>query len=215
MSNSTYGPIEIFRAGTFQPMAGAQATITERDLQQIADNYDPVNYPAPIVIGHPAIDAPAYGWVDKLYVEGGKLKATVKEVVTQFADMVKEGRYRKVSISMFTPENTANPKPGEVYLKHVGFLGAAAPAVPGLKPVQFSNGDVDTLCFTQDAAHATQSFAQQQELTLLRREVAAQKVEKLVNDGKVLPALRDEVLEFAASLDDRETLNFADTGETT
>ncbi|WP_137128902.1 hypothetical protein [Rhizobium sp. FY34] len=215
MSSDTYGPIEIFRAGTFQPMAGQTATITEGELQRIAESYDVENHPAPIVIGHPHIDAPAYGWVDRLYVEGGKLKATIKDVVAQFAELVKEGRYKKVSISLHLPDSSANPKPGDVYLKHVGFLGAAAPAVPGLKPVQFAGSEGASLCFSQPAPHTVLSFAEHDELSRLRRLVAGQKVETLVNEGKVLPIFKDELMQFAASLDDREAVSFADSGDAT
>ncbi|MGV8939569.1 MAG: hypothetical protein ACOH2J_20815 [Allorhizobium sp.] len=215
MSGGSYGPIEIFRAGTFQPMEGQTATITEGELHRLADDYDPVNSPAPVVIGHPSIDAPAYGWIDRLYVEGGKLKATIKDTVTQFADMVREGRYKKVSISLFLPNSASNPKPGTLYLKHVGFLGAAAPAVPGLKPVQFGGETTEAISFSQIAPHAIMSFAEHDELARLRREVASQKVEKLINEGKVLPVFKDEVMQFAASLDDRESISFAEAGQAT
>lgn len=197
-------------------MAGKTATITEGELQRIAANYDAENAPAPIVIGHPATDAPAYGWVDRLYVDGGKLMATIKDVVAQFAELVKEGRYKKVSISLHLPESTANPKPGEVYLKHVGFLGAAAPAVPGLKPVQFAAHDSSpSVYLSQAAPHAAMSFAEHEELSRLRRELAGQKIEKLIDAGKVLPIFKDEVMQFAASLDDRQTVSFTDTGDVT
>ena len=41
----------------------------------------------------------------------------------------------------------ANPKPRGLYPKHVGFLGAAAPAVPGLKPVHFAGAPEQALTF--------------------------------------------------------------------
>ncbi|MDN5788511.1 hypothetical protein [Pseudorhodobacter sp.] len=122
----------MFRTGTFSPMGAAPQTITEESLKEIASGYDRENARAPVVIGHPDIDAPAVGRVEHLYVERGVLKATLKNTVSEFATFVKEGRYKRISISMFLPNSSANPKPGKMYLKHVGFLGAAAPAVPGL-----------------------------------------------------------------------------------
>lgn len=216
MGKGSYGPIEVFRSGTFTPMEGKTATITERELQEIAASYDPALHPSPVVIGHPKTDDPAYGWVDRIYVEGGKLKATLKETVSEFADLVKEGRYKKVSISLFLPNSPANPKPGTTYLKHVGFLGAASPAVPGLKPVQFSNDQQGTIEFQQDAPTvASFSDDERQELEALRREKYVNRLDKLVDEGRILPAFMDEVVEFVGSLDGTETLSFADGEQTT
>lgn len=211
-AGGNYGPIEVFRAGTFSPMEGNTATITENDLLRIAASYDAVNAPAPAVIGHPQLDAPAYGWIDKLYVEGGKLKAMLRDTVAEFADMVKAGRYKRVSLSLFLPDSAANPKPGDFYLKHVGFLGAAAPAIPGLAPVSFAGGAKDTFSLSQD----TLSFAaEQHELSTLRRRLAAHEVERLVESGRVLPVMVEEVLSFAASLDSRDTVSFSKGNDTT
>ncbi|MBX3597307.1 MAG: hypothetical protein KF874_07025 [Rhizobiaceae bacterium] len=215
MSAAPLGPIEIFRAGTFTPMSGKTATITENDLRRIAETYDPVNSPAPVVIGHPETDAPAYAWVDRLYVEGGKLKATVKETVAQFADFVKQGLYKRVSISLFLPDSSANPKPGEFYLKHVGFLGAAAPAVPGLKPVQFSNGANDCIEFAHDIRGIGAFASTDDELKALRKQVAEQEMERFITEGRLLPAFKAEAIDFAASLDASETISFADGENTT
>lgn len=205
---SKYGPIEVFKAGTFTDMGGGVQTITEADLQMIAGGYDRNLAPAPVVIGHPQADMPAYAWVETLYVERGVLKATLEDTVSEFADAVKAGRYKKVSISLFLPGSPANPKPGTMYLKHVGFLGAAAPAVPGLKPVRFSDwtGSLE-LCQGKQAVPA---FAESDEVVRLRRELRAHELEKLVEAGRVLPVFKDELVAFAASLDDSETVSFSD-----
>lgn len=55
--------IEVFRPGTFGPMQGGALTFSADDLRAAADAYDPQGAPAPVVIGHPATDAPAFGWV--------------------------------------------------------------------------------------------------------------------------------------------------------
>lgn len=63
-----------------------------------------------------------------------------------FAELVKAGRYRKVSASFYPPAAKANPRPGSYYLKHVGFLGAQPPAVKGLKAIAFSEeADAETV----------------------------------------------------------------------
>lgn len=209
-----YGPIEVFRSGRFMDMSGNAQTIPESTLHNIAATYDRENAPAPVVIGHPKLDTPAFGWVERLYVEGGTLKATLENTAAEFADMVKAGRYKRVSISMFQPKSPANPKPGNFYLKHVGFLGAAAPAVPGLKPVSFANDPWGSLDLVQDNPSFAE-FAAHDELIRLRRQMRENEVERLISEGRVLPVFKDEVIAFAASLDDQETVSFAEGSEAT
>lgn len=132
--------IEVFRPGTFKPMAGAAITYSAADLKAIADGYDPETAPAPVVVGHPDTDAPAFGWIEKLEYDPAaeRLFATLHEIEPQFADLVKAGRFKKVSMAFFSPDSAHNPVPGGWYPKHVGFLGAAAPAVAGLRNAAFA-----------------------------------------------------------------------------
>ena len=133
-------------------MSGATIDFSAADLDAAASAYNPAIYQAPIVVGHPSVDAPAYGWVAGLAAEAGDLYALPDQVEAQFADLVSEGRYKKVSASWFPPTHPRNPVPGVFYLKHLGFLGATAPAVSGLKPVEFS--DDDAACVTVEFAMA-------------------------------------------------------------
>lgn len=134
--------IEAFRPGTFTPMNGAPITFSAEQLSEIANAYDPDNEPAPIVIGHPQTDAPAFGWIKSLTFDGERqrLIARVGDVVPAFAEAVRAKRYRRVSMSFHPEAGSANPKPGTLYPRHLGFLGGTAPAVSGLKPVQFNDG---------------------------------------------------------------------------
>lgn len=135
--------IEVFRPGTFTPMEGEPITFTAAHLKAIADVYDPETAPAPAVVGHPSTDAPAYAWAQGFEYDAGneRLYATVGEIDPSFSEAVKAGRYKKVSLSFFRPDHAANPVPGTWYPKHIGFLGGAAPAVSGLKNVQFASPD--------------------------------------------------------------------------
>ncbi|MCA3366160.1 MAG: peptidase [Roseomonas sp.] len=146
--------LHIFRAGIHQPMQGGAIEFREADLAATAAAYDPAFGEAPIVVGHPKLDAPAYGWVRALRAEGGDLVAEPHQVEPAFAEMVQAGRFKKISASFYTPNHPSNPKPGAFYLKHVGFLGAAAPAVKGLRDVAFAadEADVVTLEFAADGA---------------------------------------------------------------
>lgn len=145
-ASSDVKTIEVFRAGTFQPMAGPAVTFSTGDLEKIAAGYDAENAPAPVVVGHPKTDSPAYGWIKSFRVEGEKLLADIGDLAAAFTEAVAERRYRKVSMSFFKPDAPNNPAPGAHYPKHVGFLGGAAPAVSGLKPVDLA-GDDDAVTF--------------------------------------------------------------------
>jgi hypothetical protein len=132
------GPVELFRAGTHTDANGRRVTITREDLAAIARRYDPALHEAPVVIGHPGDDAPAYGWVERLELEGDVLVGRLAQVEPQFAELVRAGRFKKVSIALYGPEAPNNPAAGGWYLRHVGFLGAQPPAVKGLRSAHFS-----------------------------------------------------------------------------
>lgn len=110
------------------------------DLARMVAAYDPKRHPAPIVVGHPEIDAPAFGWVHKFALrEDGKVVAEAFEQVDpEFVGLVRDGRYKRVSLALFKPDAPGNPVPGTWYPRHLGFLGAAAPALPHLRPVTFA-----------------------------------------------------------------------------
>ena len=138
-------PIRIFRAGTFTSLEGTKVSFAAADLVAIAAAYDADADPAPLVIGHPKTDDPAYGWVGSLAVDGDMLVATPSRVVPSFAETVREGSYAKVSAQFYPPGHPASPNPDGYYLKHVGFLGAHAPGVKGLGTVSLADGDGDPL----------------------------------------------------------------------
>lgn len=140
--------IEIFRAGTHVDMHGREQTFTREDLVNLAAGYDPATSEAPIVIGHPQTNGPAYGWVRGLKADGDVLSAELHQVDADFAEMVRTGRFKKRSASFFLADGKDNPKPGGLYLRHVGFLGAAAPAVKGLKEVSFAGDEAGTVEFS-------------------------------------------------------------------
>ncbi len=56
--------IEVFRPGTFTPMQGGSITYSAADLKAVADVYDRETAPAPVVVGRPSTDAPAYAWAE-------------------------------------------------------------------------------------------------------------------------------------------------------
>lgn len=133
--------IEIFRAGRHVDMHGREVEVTREDIADMATAYDPEKSEAPLVVGHPKHNAPAYGWARRLVAQGDTLLAEPHQVDADFGEMVKAGRFKKRSASFFLPDAQGNPVPGKWYLRHIGFLGAAAPAVKGLKDVSFADAD--------------------------------------------------------------------------
>ena len=190
--------IEVFRPGTFTPMEGEPITYSAADLRALADAYDPAVAPAPVVVGHPATDAPAYGWIESLDYDAaeGRLFANLNEIEPAFADLVKAGRFKKVSMSFFAPSQGHNPVPGTWYPKHVGFLGAAAPAVSGLKNAQFA-GD--------GAVEFETAFGAADESASLFRKLRDLLIEKFgIEDAdKALPSWQIEWLDDADKSDRR------------
>lgn len=150
--------INIFKAGTHTAMSGATLSFSEADLQASVDAYDPELHEAPITVGHPKDNLPAYGWISGLeYSEDRGLDALPHQVDEDFAEMVSKGRFKKVSASFYGPDAPNNPAPGKFYLRHVALLGAQPPAVKGLKEVEFSEAEEGVVEFTE--AWDTQSIA--------------------------------------------------------
>ncbi|HAE45849.1 MAG: peptidase [Tistrella sp.] len=133
-------PIEVLSLGSHHPASGGPPlTFGPRELDEIASSYDPKLHRAPIVIGHPRTDDPAWGWIAAVRVEGGRLVAVPEAVDPEFADLVRAERYAKVSVRLYPPDAPSNPTPGRWHLRHVGFLGATPPAVKGLRPIEFGD----------------------------------------------------------------------------
>lgn len=148
--------IHIFKTGTHTDSHGQTLTFSESDLAAAVAAYDPNLHQAPIVVGHPKTDNPAYGWVQALTGDNGNLFAAPEQVNPEFSEQVANGAYKKVSASFYPPTSPANPKPGAYYLRHVGFLGAEPPAIKGLQPIEFSESD-DAVTLTVDFAEAKKS----------------------------------------------------------
>lgn len=129
-------------------MAGQAHEFTDADLAEIAASYSRQTYAAPLVIGHPQLDAPAYGWVDQVVREGSVLEAVPADVEPQFAASVNAKRYPRISVALWPRSHPNNPTPGKLSLRHVGFLGGAPPAVHGLAPASFSDGGVGYMEFS-------------------------------------------------------------------
>ncbi|MBE0550823.1 MAG: hypothetical protein IH619_00390, partial [Ignavibacterium sp.] len=151
---------------------GIQKEYSLDDLNFIAQSYNPTVDEAPIVIGHPIDNSPAYGWVSSLEVtEDGKLVADApdEKLHPDFLSAVQEGRYKKRSISL-TPEGK---------LRHIGFLGGAAPSVKGLADIQFSQPSSTVIEFEIENVAEEQSSNSTIEQSLVENQSLAKITEQL------------------------------------
>lgn len=186
--------VPIFKPGRHTAANGATLDFSEEQLAASIAAYDPKVHEAPLVIGHPKDNGPAYGWVSALSFAEGEVVAEVDQVNPEFAELVKAGAFKKRSASFYTPDSPANPVPGVYYLRHVGFLGAHPPAVKGLSPVQFNEDEEGVVEFADDA-YASSTVAH---LFRRLREFILAKFDQETADS-ALPSFYVEDLERAAA----------------
>jgi len=124
----------VFRTGIHRDSEGNERTWTEADLDRMVRTYDPARHEAPVVIGHPRDNSPAFGWVRGLKREDGTLYADA-DLLPELDEMVQKGLFKKRSISLYEDGT----------LRHVGFLGARPPAVKGLADIRFGERETVTI----------------------------------------------------------------------
>ena len=132
------GWIDVCRAGTWRDMQGHDVRLDEDRFDRIVAAHA-TGDAAPVVIGHPETDAPAFAWIDGLRRAGDRLQAKLRDIAPSFREAVEAGRYSGRSIAL----------QGDT-LRHVGFLGGRAPAVPGLVPTRFAVAPETVVAFTDE-----------------------------------------------------------------
>ena len=153
--------LHLFRGGTQRAHSGTEVEFSEADLAGVAESYDPALHEAPLVVGHPTLNAPAWGWVSSLSTDGADLYGEPAQVAPEFSEAVEAGRYKKISASFYLPSSPNHPvrlsggEPEAPYLRHVGFLGAMPPAVKGLGAVAFGEHDEGIATLELDFAEAS------------------------------------------------------------
>ncbi|HPD33894.1 MAG TPA: hypothetical protein PKV40_06095 [Candidatus Kapabacteria bacterium] len=126
--------IEIFKTGLHTDSNGQTQEFTAEDLDKIVQTYntqikEDASNAAPVVKGHPESNTPSYGWVAQLARRGTTLLANLKDLSQDLVEDIRQKRFQKVSISLYP----------NLMLRHIGMLGAATPAVKGLKPIEFTD----------------------------------------------------------------------------
>jgi hypothetical protein len=120
----------MFRAGDYR--AQGKGLVTIEDLDRVVGAYNPSFHEAPVTVGHPKDNAPAFAWVEAVKREGDTLLYREKDADPQFCDARSKGRFKKRSASFY-----ADGAGKMLGLRHVGWLGALPPEVKGLADVKF------------------------------------------------------------------------------
>ena len=151
--------IQIFRSGTHIDSHGQKITISNDDIDKMISEYNEGNHKAPLTIGHPKDNHPAFGWIEKLKRKGNLLYASFCDVHDDVKQAVSDKLYQKVSASFYAPQHPHNYSEGWG-IRHVGLLGATAPAVKGLEDVAFSDdGECHIFEFAEVRKYALNGFA--------------------------------------------------------
>lgn len=106
--------------------------ITSEHIKGLAESYATSGVRAPVVVGHPKDNSPAWGWVLSCREDNDNLFCDI-ELSPEFFDLVKKGHYTERSVAFY------NRKP--YVLRHLGFLGGTPPAIKGLQELTFSDDD--------------------------------------------------------------------------
>ena len=181
---------EVFKAGNYP-----QGKFTQAEVHELAKNYDPSFCEAPITLDHEQ-KGPAYGWVDKLKEEDGKLKATFKDLSDDLKEFVNKGKYKKISVEIYRELEGKKP-----YLKAVSFLGASIPQVKGMQAVEFKEGESDVYIFEAEVEENNDA----EEIENLKSTIADLKgqVAKFKEDAKKnteIKSLKEQVKDLTIEL---------------
>lgn len=188
--------IEIFRAGRHTDDAGRVHEFSEADLDGMAASYSPQLREAPLCVGHPQDNLPAYGWVKSVGRNTqGVLTISTHSVEPQFAEMVAARRFPKRSASFYPPNSPNNPTPGKWYLRHVAFLGAQPPAIAGLKDIQFAAHDEGVVCFSETTTPTSTTTKEptmtEEEIKALQAQLQAEKAARAAAETATAQARKD------------------------
>jgi hypothetical protein len=135
-STGTLDAVEIFRCGEWN---GQQ--FTSADLDELVRGFEAEQQAGrlPVKCGHTAPDTdPAHGWIDRIWRDGDRLLAKIVKVPGGTLAAIRDGRWRHVSIELLRDVRTATGRSYRLLLDGLALLGAARPAVEGLKPLHES-----------------------------------------------------------------------------
>lgn len=140
--------IHVLTVGDSISADGVETFHTGYDLQEIADTYNSSVHEAPVILGHSSDpdwsklltrndSFPAYGWIQRAYVDGNDLYVDL-DASEELVEFIEKKRYKKRSIGYYGRDSKNNPAPGKLYIRHLAMLGSSPPAIKGLEDVKLS-----------------------------------------------------------------------------
>ena len=133
--------LEFFRSGCHTDRRGFSREYPTQELKDAIASYDPTQYKAPLIISHETkgvadfavSEQPfCFGFPTELKLVGDRLKAGFEKIAPEFLEWVQNGNLIAVSPSFYLPDDSRNPTPGKLHLRHIAALGKNPPAVKGL-----------------------------------------------------------------------------------
>lgn len=223
---------QIFSAGKHTDSKGNTKEWTTEDLDKIVYQFENVHKNAPVCVGHPQTNSPAYGWLDNVKRIGNGLYCTFKDVQDEFKTAVNKGLFKNRSISLDKDLN----------IRHLAFLGGQAPAIKGLEQFCFESQENDTVVEFSDYEDISieddiqkkernekleteelkeQLKAKDEEIAKLKREADEQKqaqkikefedfADNAIANGNILPKHKESIVNILNACDTAGTFNFAD-----
>ncbi len=178
--------VEVARSGSF-PSGGKKVRVEPSLLKELASTFEPAVMQPLNKIGHPSpekTETPAYGPITGLRYDEKRDRLMAKVRPTDdLRQAIREGRYPHRSIE-FTRDWRETGKPR---LTGLGWLGATAPAVDSLSPVQFAEMPADAtfvIEFTEDSDEVVLFAVKAQE----EKPVEVVEEEKKSDTPPVIPA---------------------------
>lgn len=111
-----------------------EAGVTLDHVIGLAESYAESGHRAPIVLGHPKDNSPAWGWVTACEREGENLYCDW-EVTPELKNLMEEGRFSERSVAFYPTDPPV--------LRHIGLLGATPPRIKGLERIDLSEQNDD------------------------------------------------------------------------
>lgn len=171
--------------------------VTQGVLEGLASSYSESGHRAPVVIGHPKDNHPAWGWVTKCYSEGTNLYCDL-DVTQEFHSMLEKRLFSERSVAFY---DSSPP-----VLRHLGFLGATPPRIKGLEPVNLSEEDEETdiVTVTDNIANQMKEFVKPVALYALSEHFEGLTAKSF----KTEPVLEDSTITGVVTLSDGQEHQF-------
>lgn len=120
---------KVFTAGKYP-----QGTLTQNDIVEVANSYDPSFYEAPLTINHEE-NSPAYAAISKVIAKGKDLYVSFTDILNEAFDLNKKFRYPSCEFAEYEINGTKKK-----YLRAVTLTNF--PQVKSLDKIQFNENSL-------------------------------------------------------------------------